>query len=375
MKRALVIGGTGPTGPHILQGLIDRGYETTIFHRGAHEPPGLPDVEHIHGDPHFQETIDEALKGREFDLVIATYGRIHLLADTFAKQCERFLAIGGMPVYAGLLDPASRHPFGLKVGTAESDPLVSEPGASKASRFAHKIYTTERHVLDLGLAGAFNASYFRYPAIYGPRQPNPMDWSVIKRVLDGRRQIILPESGMMIASRCAARNAAQHLLLAVDQPEASKNQVYNCVDEDQFSLRQWVELVSSFAGRKLDIVSMPKELSEPAEPLTRLMDVSTHCLLDGSKAIRELGYRDAIPALQAIEETTAWYLQHPITEEAYPHYPDPDPFNYAGEDTLIDAYQRGIAAIKAQAPFAKPVYSHSYAHPKQPGKGTDHRGR
>ena len=35
--RALVIGGTGPTGPHVIDGLLKRGYEVTIFHRGTHE--------------------------------------------------------------------------------------------------------------------------------------------------------------------------------------------------------------------------------------------------------------------------------------------------------------------------------------------------
>ena len=33
--KALVVGGTGPTGPIIVQGLLDRGYEVTIYHRGA----------------------------------------------------------------------------------------------------------------------------------------------------------------------------------------------------------------------------------------------------------------------------------------------------------------------------------------------------
>ena len=37
--KALIVGGTGPTGPFIVNGLIERGYEVTIFHRGTHEIP------------------------------------------------------------------------------------------------------------------------------------------------------------------------------------------------------------------------------------------------------------------------------------------------------------------------------------------------
>ena len=38
-KTALLIGGTGPTGPPIALGLEARGYEVTILHSGNHEVP------------------------------------------------------------------------------------------------------------------------------------------------------------------------------------------------------------------------------------------------------------------------------------------------------------------------------------------------
>ncbi len=34
---ALVIGGTGPTGPVVVQGLSTCGYDVTILHGGLHE--------------------------------------------------------------------------------------------------------------------------------------------------------------------------------------------------------------------------------------------------------------------------------------------------------------------------------------------------
>ena len=34
---ALVIGGTGPTGPHIVKGLRARGFNVAILHSGTHE--------------------------------------------------------------------------------------------------------------------------------------------------------------------------------------------------------------------------------------------------------------------------------------------------------------------------------------------------
>ncbi len=36
-QTALVVGGTGPTGPYIVEGLLQRGYQVAILHRGEHE--------------------------------------------------------------------------------------------------------------------------------------------------------------------------------------------------------------------------------------------------------------------------------------------------------------------------------------------------
>ncbi len=68
--KALVIGGTGPSGPFIVEGLLKRGYEVTILHRGTHEVDFSSPVEHLHGDPHFVETLEETMGSRTFDLVI-----------------------------------------------------------------------------------------------------------------------------------------------------------------------------------------------------------------------------------------------------------------------------------------------------------------
>ena len=54
--KALVIGGTGPSGPHIVNGLISRGYDVSVLHGGQHEIRFDEEIEHIHVDPHFQET-------------------------------------------------------------------------------------------------------------------------------------------------------------------------------------------------------------------------------------------------------------------------------------------------------------------------------
>ncbi|MBC8342296.1 MAG: epimerase, partial [Proteobacteria bacterium] len=80
--RALVVGGTGPTGHFIVNGLLERGYDVAILHTGAHEIPEIPpEVEHIHTDPYSEEAFASAIGSRTFDLCVAMYGRLRSIAD------------------------------------------------------------------------------------------------------------------------------------------------------------------------------------------------------------------------------------------------------------------------------------------------------
>src|ERR1700681_33962 len=103
MMKALIVGGTGPSGPFLANGLIERGYQVTIFHRGTHEIPEIvPEVAHIHGDPHFRETIEAALGDRTFDVVIATYGRIRFVAEALAGKSRALSRAETCPAIAAL---------------------------------------------------------------------------------------------------------------------------------------------------------------------------------------------------------------------------------------------------------------------------------
>lgn len=76
MRTALVIGGTGPTGPHVVNGLLERGHRVTILHSGRHESDLIgPEVEHLHTDAFDRAAVAATVGGREFDLVVPMYGR------------------------------------------------------------------------------------------------------------------------------------------------------------------------------------------------------------------------------------------------------------------------------------------------------------
>jgi nucleoside-diphosphate-sugar epimerase len=207
-----------------------------------------------------------------------------------------------------------------------------------------------------------NATHFRYPYVYGPYQLVPREWCVVRRILDRRPFILLPEDGLTLCHYGYAENLAHAVLLAVDQPQASAGQVYNCGDEEVLTLRQVVEIVSSALARPLEIVSMPYSLSVCARPLV-MQSLATRRVFDLAKLRTQLGYRDRVPAREALARTALWLEAHPLAAAGIEEKVLQDPFDYAAEDALVSAWRKAIASLPTPAYAREPGYTASYSGP------------
>jgi nucleoside-diphosphate-sugar epimerase len=354
--RALVIGGTGPTGHYIVNGLRARGYRVAMLHSGRHEVPEIPDdVEHVHTDPFDEVALRGALGARTFELCVATYGRLRVTARVMAGRCGRFLSVGGAPAYSGYMNPDSWTPVGLPVPTREDAPTVASEG-DDAKGF--RIRRTEEAVLALHPS----AAHFRYPYVYGKYQLLPREWSIVRRILDGRSFIVLPDDGLTLCHYGYAQNLAHALLLAVDRPDASAGQIYNCGDEEVLSLRQVVEIVAAACDARLEIVSLPYALAACARPLV-MQQRTTHRVLDLTKLRTQLGYRDAVPAREALALTARELLAHPLARGGTEEKSLTDPFDYAAEDELVAGWRRALASLPPVKWEREPGYTLSYSGP------------
>ena len=366
--RALVVGGTGPTGPFIVNGLRERGYDVTIFHRGTHEVDEIPaDVTHIHGDPHFRETIDDALAGHTFDLCVATYGRIRHVAEAMVGRTGRFVGVGGFAAYRGFMTPRDLFPVGLLSPVPEDAPVVA---TEDEERFSWLIAMTE----DVVLSSHPTAAYFRYPYVYGPYQLVPREWSIVRRILDKRPHIAVPDGGLTLSTHGYAGNLAHAVLLAVDEPDASAGQIYNCGDLQQLSLRQIIEVIAAELDHEIEIVGVPHEAAGPAAPLA--LHSYHHRLMDLSKICQQLGYRDVLPAPEALATTARWYAEHRPEPGGAIEQRLRDPFDYDAEDELVALARESIDRMR-QISFERHrgPGPHPYAHPREPGQARDHRDR
>ncbi|MGE4238927.1 NAD-dependent epimerase/dehydratase family protein [Ramlibacter sp.] len=367
--RVLVIGGTGPSGPHLVNGLLARGHEVIILHGGFHEVEFDREIEHIHTDPHFAETLEPALAGRTFDTVIATYGRVRVIAETLRGRTGRFISVSGAGGYAPRSDE--------RWGALGRPPAIREDGPKRDERWAedklwHKIWLTEQAVMAMHAAGDFRATIFRYPLVYGPHAPAPLDWSIVRRILDGRRQFILGDNGLLIQRWGYAANVAHALLLAVDQPEACSGQIYHVADDVQHSLRQRIELIARTLGHEWELVNLPQNLAARACPLwgdhKHMTYDSTHMAFDTTKVRTQLGYSDKVPTAEAIALSAKWLAAHGRERAAEMEKQLGDPFAYEAEDELIRrARTQGLDAA-AMVEFPVIERGHTYRHPKKAGE-------
>lgn len=365
-RTALIVGGTGPTGLSLVNGLRERGFEVAILHRGTHENPAMPaDIEHIHCDPHFLETLTPAVEGRRFDVVIATYGRIRVVAEAFKDRAGQFITVSGEPAYRGYYRPESNFPSGMPLPASESAQTVA---SEEEHRFSRLIVATEEAVH----AAHPSATIFRYPYVYGPRQVLPREWSVVRRILDRRPFIILADGGGMLMTHGYIDNVAHAVMLAVDRPTIAAGKIYNCGDDRQFSLRQVVDIIGDELGHRLDIVNVPEAAAFPARGISLNMPQS-HLLVDTHRIRAELGYRDVIDAETALRQTARWYVEHADEVAAGIERRLEDRFDYQAEDRLAVIY-RDAARAAAQLDPGKKEIVHPYAHPRRAG-AADHHDR
>jgi nucleoside-diphosphate-sugar epimerase len=357
-ERVLVIGGTGPTGIPIVAGLVARGHDVTILHRGLHERPETPGtVRHLHHDPYDDADLERALDGMTFDVVVAMYGRLRSIARVTAGRTGAFVSVGGVPAYRGWMNPWLHDPPGLPVPVSEDAPTVTAPEEDEKG---YRIVRTE----DVVFEHHPDAAHFRYPYVYGPHQLAPREWSIVRRILDGRDRIVVADEGLTLHHHGYTENLAHALLLAVDDPDAAAGLLFNVGDEEVLSVRQVVEIVAAALDHPLEIVSMPFDLALPARPLLA-QPLPTHRVLDLTRVRSVLGYRDAVPARDALPITARWLADHPPTPDSTEEVVLTDPFDYAAEDRLIDAWLSARASVTAETgAFAtEPGYGLAYSGP------------
>ena len=371
MATALVVGGTGATGPDTVNGLLKRGYDVTILHSGLHESTFVGDVQHIHADTHVLEVIASAIGDKRFDLGIAMYGRLRHVVAALGGRVEQFIAVGGVFYEGWINDQFHASPDGEIAETPmapytfpptpmpEDAPMDSNPN----NRFARLALESEQLVMSYHEQERFSASFFRFPKVYGPQAIAPIEWSIVRRVLDRRPKIIVPDGGLALETKAYASNASAAILAGVDHPSEAAGEFFNVGDDRPVSTREWIYQLSHALGYEFDYVSVPFDVAFSSYPYARDPWTICHHVLDLTKIRTLLSWNPPMRVEEGLAETARYLASNPFEVGGESDSQVGDPFDYASEDRVLEATTSYRDELSALTPSFR--YRHPYRHPKK----------
>ncbi|MDB5070617.1 MAG: isoflavone reductase [Candidatus Eremiobacteraeota bacterium] len=160
--RVLVLGGTLFVGRHVVELLLARGHDVTIFHRGQRGRELFPDVKRVLGDR--KTDLDRLPAGATWDVVLDTCtslpGYVATSVRALRERTQRYVYISSISVY-----DAARPTVDESTPTVELAPGASRDEVTGENFGALKVLC-EREVLDA--FGTDRALIVRPGLIVGP---------------------------------------------------------------------------------------------------------------------------------------------------------------------------------------------------------------
>jgi nucleoside-diphosphate-sugar epimerase len=310
--RVVVLGGTRFIGRALVDQLVAAGHEPLVVHRGRHEPPDLPDVQHLHVDRALLPERAGDLRRFHPDAFVDLSAMTAADADAALQAAPRGIRLvvaSSIDVYRAA-NAVWKGTVSDSVPLDERSPLRSEPPAELAPPppgwdFDPRRYEkldVERAYLGRG------AIVCRLPMVYGEHDYKLREDFVLRRVRAGRRRIPFG-AGSWLWSRGYVGDVAAGLRLALETDRA-EGEVFNLCEPRCASVRQWAQQILAAAGHEAELVRVPDE-ALPAD-LDITAAIAQHWLTTPAKAQALLGWQPR-PAEDTVARSVRWHLDNPPT--------------------------------------------------------------
>jgi nucleoside-diphosphate-sugar epimerase len=340
-RRAFLLGGTGKTGVVLARRLLASGWEVTLASRG--ERPVEASLEPLHVE--FDRADDTALR-------TALGDGVDVLVDFVAFEpahAEQLVGLAGLVRSLVVLSSASVYAdaAGLSIEDVRDGEFprfripLTERGPTVPP--GDDTYSTRKRAIERALLAndAIPATLIRAGAIYGPGDVASREWYFVKRVVDGRRVVVLSHRGESRFHPVSVHNLAELMRLAVERPGG---RVLNAADPDAPTASEIGRHVAAAMGHELAEVVFdgPPRGSVGDHP----WGVPRPFVLDMTEAEFEVGYRPVTTYEKAVKETCEWLVAatdgrdwREVLPTAARHYSDQ--FDYAAEDEFV----RGLTGV------------------------------
>ena len=340
--KILLIGGSGFIGPFAARQLQQRGHLVTIFHRGKTNVPH--GAEEILGNRQFLQDHQPEFRRQKFDVVVdfvLSSGRqAQQLMDTFRGIAGRVVALSSMDVYRAWGVFYNMEPGGLQeLPLTEDSELRTSRNTypPEALKRAQSVYgwideeydkvPVEQAVLgDPKLPGTI----LRLPMIYGPGDPLHRFHPILKRIDDGRKQIIFADD---VAPLRTPRGYVEDVGVAVALAATSSQsagRIYNVCEHESLGELDWARKIAVATHWTGEFVVLPHDRTP--KHLLWPGNTAQHVVASSERIRRELGYRELLPRDEAIRRTIEWERANlPVTAPAQ--------FDYAAEDVALAQFK------------------------------------
>lgn len=324
MRRALVTGGTGFTGSHLVRDLAAAGWDVRVLARSrARAAEVLPScVTVCEGDVTDADAVRRAVCGREVVFHLAALYRDASQPD------ERYRAVhvdGTRNVLdAALAEGVQRV---VHVSTCGVHGHVEHPPADETAPFAPgDVYQrskleAELLALDTGARTGLPVAVARPVAIYGPG-----DTRLLKLFrLIAKRRFVFLGSGEARLHMVHVRDLVRALRLMAEHP-AAPGEAFLVGGEECPSLNELGARIARVvgappprlhlpvwpfyvAGALCEAICVPLRVQPPIYR-RRVSFFTKSRAFSIEKARRLLGYRASVPLDEGLQETAAWYRAH-----------------------------------------------------------------
>ena len=336
--RILLIGGSGFIGTPLSRELAAGDHEVAILHRG-NAPSSQSGIRHIRGDRHRLTESFRPLKDFApeviVDLVLSAGEQARLLMQLAGVLRARVVALSSMDVYRA---------WGV-IHRVESGPLEPLPITEDSPlRTTRKLYTPEATKAMQGiftwlsddydkisveeevLRGPVPGTILRLPMVYGPGDPLHRCLPVVKRVMDGRPAMILPEDfAAWRGPRGYVENVAHAIALAALSDRAA-GRVFNISEEPALSELEWRSKLARELGWTGEFVVLPP--ARAPKHLRVPFNAAQHVVASSDRIRAELGFHEVVAPDESIRRTLSWEVEHP------PNFTPPE-FDYQAEDEAL----------------------------------------
>ena len=322
--KTLVTGANGFVGSHLVEGLLDRGYQVRCLIRKTSNLKWLSDlkIEYAYGDISEKNSLKEAV--RNVDIII------HSAGLTKAKTREEYFKANAEGT-RNLMEVCIEENPKLQRFVYISSQAAAGPGEDERPKDETAINQPVSYYGESKLEGEMIVSDYssklpvtiiRPPAVYGPRDTDMLGFFKVVNI--GFR--ISFGKGESYISLVYVKDLVDGIILAAENPKAV-DQTYFIAEDRVYSWREAFNIIAGVLNKKTVPIRIPKSivflLAFLSENLYRLIGktpafntqkakeiTQRYWGLNVSKAKTELGFIPRFPLDKGAAETVRWYKEN-----------------------------------------------------------------